>query len=167
MVDHQVDLSVVGYQPASDLASVHGQDSSGYWFLSYLYSAGFRIRSIDEVLGCSTVYQGCSGTFLAIGSLYPYFDHYFSLSVVSGCPDSVGRFFFIFRNWLLPRVTVARVYSGGLSFPDGFSSVSSSNMASAALYGIFHRSHVFLGWGHSLEKCPFFPKLYHSSGFIH
>jgi len=111
MVDRKVDLNLVGYRPTSDLASVHGQDSSGYCFLVYLYSAGFRKRSIDEVLGCSTVYQGCSGTLLAIGSLDPYFDHYFFLSVVSGCPDSEGRFFFLFRNWLLPRVTVARVYS--------------------------------------------------------
>jgi len=149
----------VGYRPAGDLASVYGQDSSGYCFLLHLYSAGFRIRSIDEVLGCSTVYQGCSGTFLAIGSLDPYFDYYFFLSVISGCPDSVGRFFFFFRNWLLPRVTVARVYSRGLSFPDGSSSVSSSNVASAALYGFFHGSRIFLGWGHSLEKCPFFLQL--------
>jgi len=159
MVDREVDLSVVGYRPASDLASVHGQDSSGYCFLLYLYSAGFCIRSIDEVLRCSTVYQGCSGTFLAIGSLDPYFNHYFFLSVISGCPDSVGRFFFFFRNWLLPRVTVARVYSRGLSFSDCSSSISSSNVASAALYGFFHGSRIFLGWGHSLEKYPFFPQL--------
>jgi len=146
-------------RPASDLASIHSQDLSGYCFLLHLYSAGFCIHSIDEVLGCSTVYQGCSGTFLAIGSLDPYFDHYFFLSVVSGCPDSVGWFFFFFRNWLLPRVTIARVYSRGLSFPNGSSSVSSSNVASAALYGFFHGSCVFLGWGHSLKKCPFFPQL--------
>jgi len=119
MVDREVDLSIVGYWPTGDLASVHSQDSSRYCFLLRLYSAVLRIRSIDEVLRCSTVYQGCSGTFLAIGSLDAYFDHYFFLSVVSGCLDSVGRFFFFFRNWLLPRVTVARVYSRGLSFPDG------------------------------------------------
>jgi len=159
MVNHKVDLSVMGYRPAGNLASVHGQDSSGYCFLLHLYSAGFCIRSMDEVLRCSTVYQGCSGTFLAIGSLDLYFDHYFFLSVVSGCPDSVGQFFFFFCYWLLPRVTVARVYSQGQSFPNGSSSVSSSNVASTALYGFFHGSRVFLGWGHSLEKCPFFPKL--------
>jgi len=28
-------------------------------------------------------------------------------------------------------------------------------MASAALYGFFHGSRIFLGWGHSLEKMPF------------
>ena len=159
MVDREVDLSVVGYRPASDLVSVHGQDSSGYCFLLHLYSAGFRIRSINEVLGCSTVYQGCSGTFLAIGSLDPYFDLNFFLSVVSGFPDSLGRFFFFFRNWLLPQVTVARVYSRGLSFPDGSFSAYSSNVASAALYGFFHGSRIFFGWGHSLEKCPCFPQL--------
>jgi len=159
MIDCEVDLSVVGYRPAGDLASVHGQDLSGYCFLLCVYSAGFRIHSINEVLGCSTVYQGSSGTFLAIGSLDPYFDRYFFLSVVSGCPDSVERFFFLFHNWLLPRVTVARVYSQWLLFSNGSSSISSSNVASAAPSGFFHGSRVFLGCGHFRKKCPFFLQL--------
>jgi len=42
-------------------------------------SADLSVGLIHEVFACSTVHQGCGGTFLAFGSLDPYLDYNFFL----------------------------------------------------------------------------------------
>jgi len=161
VVDGEVDLSVVGYRPASDLASIHSQDQSWCCFLLYRDSACFGVGSVDKILGCPTIHLGGGVRFFSIGSNDPYFDHNFILTVVPGCSYPVWMVWF--RNGFLPQVVVAISYSQGPLFPTGSSSgllVSVSlYVASAVLYGFFQGVRVFLGWGHSHAKCPFWPQL--------
>ena len=69
MIDREVELGVVGYQPTGNLASVHGQDPSWCCFLLHCNSACFGIGFVDKVLGCPIVHQGSGIMFFSIGPL--------------------------------------------------------------------------------------------------
>jgi len=50
MIDCEVDLGVVGYRPAGDLAPVHSQDLSWCRFLLHWDSVCFGVSLVDKVL---------------------------------------------------------------------------------------------------------------------
>jgi hypothetical protein len=83
----------------------------------------FRVRLVDEILGCPAVDEGRCQVFDIVASSYLDFENYLFFSVVLSCVGyDIWRFFwgsYSLCDSVFPRVAVALAYSRGFSFPDG------------------------------------------------
>ena len=84
VVDRHADLCVVGYRPAGDFAPVHCQDSPFLCFLLCQYLVCFRVRLVDEILGCPAVNEGRCRVLDIVAS--SYLDLMIIFSSRSYCP---------------------------------------------------------------------------------